>query len=368
MHDRPSTLDRHGIEQALCSIWADLLAVDVSPDDDFFELGGYSLLIVDVIAQARGYGITMSPDDVFEHPTPAAIAAALVPGPAAQAAPPPEPVAPDPDFARVWAAGLSPVEAGEPTTLVPLVPDGTGPPVFCFHWGTGNVRFLREAAEQFRGGRPVYGLESVGLRSRERPPLSLAEAAARYRREITAVQPHGPYLLVGPCAGGRIAYEVARQFEQAGEPTAVLALMNAAPPGVTELDPSWGLEEFYDLRLASLRRWLKVPSLSADPDRVLALMLTAANIDKDTKPAELHWWQAVWAAGAFAQQHYEPRRYGGEALVFQCAASADREELRWDRLAASTEVYTFEANDTLPLLADPAFAEILRKKLAAAAG
>lgn len=359
--------DRRGIEQALCAIWADLLAVDVTPAGDFFELGGYSLLVVDVIARARAAGITMSPDDVFDHKTPAAIAAALLDQ---QAADPARPgvAKPDPDFIEVWATGLSPIEAGEPAALVPLAAGGTGTPVFCLPWGTGNVRFLRGAAERFRGGRPAYGLEAVGLRSRERPPLSLAEVATRYLREIRAVQRRGPYLLVGPCSGGLIGYEIARQLEQAGETVAVLALVNSASPGVTELDPSWGLTEFYDLRLASLRRWLDVPSLHADSARVLATMRDAANIDEDTTPADLHWRQAVWAACAFAQEHYEPRRYGGEAIVFQLAANADNEDFAWGDLIASTEEHTFEATDTLPLLADPVFAEILRKRLAAFSG
>jgi thioesterase domain-containing protein/acyl carrier protein len=372
------TTDRHSIEQALCSLWAELLAVDVTPEDDFFELGGYSLLIVDVVAQARTYGITMSPDDVFDHRTPAAIATAIAlrpPGPAsrvprAQAARRPAggDAEPDPGFADVWATGRSPIEAGEPATLVPLVPEGTGTPVFCFHWGTGNVRFMGDVAKRFRGERRVYGLESVGLWSRERPPLSLTEVAARYLREISAVQPHGPYLLVGPCAGGRIAYEAARQLEQAGETVALLALVNSGPPGVTDLDSSWGLEEFYDLRMASLRHQLGVPSLNADSERVMATMLRASEIDEGTKPAELHWRQAVWAAGAFAQEHYEPRRYGGEAIVFQLAANARKDDFRWDRMIEATEVCTFDANDTLPLLQDQAFAATLRQKLAAFAG
>lgn len=356
--------DRHSIEQALCSIWADLLAVDVTPGDDFFELGGYSLLIVDVVAQARTYGITMSPDDVFDHKTPAAIAAALsreqTVRPATDNA-----VEPDPDFADVWATGLSPLDAGEQPALVPLAADGTGTPVFCFHWGAGNVRFMADAADRFRGGRPAYGFESIGLWSRERPPLSLVEVATRYLHEIRAVQPHGPYLLIGPCAGGRIAYEIARQLEQAGDTVAVLALVNSGPPGVTDLDPSWGLREFYNMRVASLRTWLGVPSLNTESDRVMRVMLEASKIDEGMKPEDLHWRQAVWAAGGFAQEHYEPRRYGGEAIVFQLAANADNEDFRWDKVIATTEVHTFEADDTLPLLADPVFAEILRKKLAA---
>ncbi|MEO6086808.1 MAG: thioesterase domain-containing protein [Umezawaea sp.] len=356
-------LDRNVIEQALCSIWEDLLAVEVTPDDDFFELGGYSLLLVDVVAEARKQGITMSPNDVFDHKTPAGIAAALLPDGSApaQAGDARES---DPDFDVVWALGRSPVEVEEAPTLTTLVAEGEGAPVFCFHWGAGNVRFLRDIVETFRGARPVHGLESVGMWSRERPSLSIVEMAARYLREIRAVQPHGPYLLVGPCAGGRVAYEVARQLEEVGERVAVLALINAMPPGTNDLDASWGLRDFYDFRLASLRKQFDVPHLDADRDRVLRAMVETAKIDADMDPDDLHWRQAVWAAGNFAQEHYEPRPYGGHVTVFQLAQVADREDARWSRVAPDTEVHTVEAADTLPLLRHPAFAEILAKKLA----
>lgn len=359
-------LDRQGIERALCSIWEDLLAVEVTPEDDFFELGGYSLLLVDVVAEARKHGFTLTPNDVFDHKTPAAIAAVLLPDGSATAAEPADHGRGDgdPDFAVVWAGGRAPVEVEPVPTVTPLVERGAGTPVFCFHWGAGNVRFLRDVVDAFRGDRPVYGVESVGMWSRERPPLSIVEMSTRYLREIREVQPHGPYLLVGPCAGGRIAFEVARQLEAAGEEVAVLALVNAMPPGTNELDAGWGLRDYYDFRLASLRKQFGVPNLNTDRDRVMERMVETAKIDAGMDPEDLHWRQAVWAAGNFAQEHYEPRPYGGHAMIFQVAQSADREDADWGRVVASTEVRTFDAPDTLPLLRDPSFAEILAKKLA----
>jgi len=218
--------------------------------------------------------------------------------------------------------------------------------------------------DSFRGDRPVFGLESVGMWSRERPALSIVEMSTRYLAEIRAAQPHGPYLLVGPCAGGRIAYEIGRQLERTGATVGLLALVNGMPPGRTELDAGWGLRDFYDFRLASLRQQFGVPSLTADPERVLAAMVATSKIDAGMDPADVHWRQAVWAAGNYAQEHYEPRPYGGEVTVFQLASSAADPTARWDRVAASAEVHTFEAADTLPLLREPSFAEVLRKKLA----
>ncbi|MFD7325292.1 amino acid adenylation domain-containing protein [Streptomyces sp. NPDC059875] len=78
-------------ERALCAIFTDVLGLPgVGADDDFFMLGGDSLSSISVATRARERGLTISPRDVFEHRTPAALAAtaASVPDePAAEAAP-----------------------------------------------------------------------------------------------------------------------------------------------------------------------------------------------------------------------------------------------------------------------------------------
>ncbi|HEV7897842.1 MAG TPA: amino acid adenylation domain-containing protein, partial [Planosporangium sp.] len=64
-------------ERALATIWADLLGVaEVSADDDFFELGGDSIVSIQVVARAAAAGLQLTAAQVFEHPTVAALAAA----------------------------------------------------------------------------------------------------------------------------------------------------------------------------------------------------------------------------------------------------------------------------------------------------
>ncbi|MCH0541874.1 amino acid adenylation domain-containing protein [Streptomyces sp. MUM 203J] len=76
-------------EQALCEIFTTVLGLPgIGADDDFFVLGGDSLTSIAVATQARERGLTISPRDVFEHRTPAALAAAAAetaPEPAAEA-------------------------------------------------------------------------------------------------------------------------------------------------------------------------------------------------------------------------------------------------------------------------------------------
>ncbi|MEW2531112.1 condensation domain-containing protein, partial [Streptomyces sp. NPDC047071] len=64
-------------ERVLSGIWADLLGVDrVGADDNFFTLGGDSILSIQVVSRARAAGLGLTPRDLFRHPTVAALAAA----------------------------------------------------------------------------------------------------------------------------------------------------------------------------------------------------------------------------------------------------------------------------------------------------
>ncbi len=65
------------IEREIREIWRGLLGVDVGPDDNFFDLGGDSLKVVDVVAAARKRGISFRSSAVFRNPTPSLLAASL---------------------------------------------------------------------------------------------------------------------------------------------------------------------------------------------------------------------------------------------------------------------------------------------------
>jgi hypothetical protein len=61
----------------LTTIWEAELGVPVTPDDDFFDLGGDSLLALAVARQARTAGMPMQAGAVLRHPTVRALAAAV---------------------------------------------------------------------------------------------------------------------------------------------------------------------------------------------------------------------------------------------------------------------------------------------------
>ncbi len=84
LHGRPNLKNpyvapRSESERRLAAIWQDLLGIDpIGIHDSFFELGGDSLLAVQVIARVRdAWGVEIAPRELFEARTPAALAAAI---------------------------------------------------------------------------------------------------------------------------------------------------------------------------------------------------------------------------------------------------------------------------------------------------
>jgi len=74
-HTEPSRTDT---ERALATVFSDLLSTpDVGRFDDFFALGGDSILSVQLASRARAVGLPVNPRMIFENPTPAQLAAAV---------------------------------------------------------------------------------------------------------------------------------------------------------------------------------------------------------------------------------------------------------------------------------------------------
>ncbi len=82
----PSGVPRSEVEAALAKVWADVLRVGaVGRHDDFFELGGDSILSIQIVARARQAGVRITPRQLFDHPTIAGLAAVAAGGPPAAA-------------------------------------------------------------------------------------------------------------------------------------------------------------------------------------------------------------------------------------------------------------------------------------------
>ncbi|MFH5206847.1 amino acid adenylation domain-containing protein [Antrihabitans sp. NCIMB 15449] len=195
------------IEHTVATIFADVLGVErVGLDDDFFELGGNSLVAVRATQRLKdALGTRVALQWLFTDRTVAELASRLV-KPASAA---------DDD------SGLG--------VLIPLRPTGTAEPLFCIHPLFGLAWAYLGLAQYIDRDRPVYGLQSPAILEPVFEYRTFDELAARYVREIQTKQPEGPYHLLGWSLGGVIAQAVAVQLQQAGHEVALLGLMDATP-------------------------------------------------------------------------------------------------------------------------------------------
>jgi thioesterase domain-containing protein len=85
--------------------------------------------------------------------------------------------------------------------------------------------FLR-VARHFGSDYTFYGILTHGLDGISAPRRTVAEMAADFLKEIRSVQPHGPYIFIGECQAGFVAYETACQVMAAGEEMGLLVLLD----------------------------------------------------------------------------------------------------------------------------------------------
>ncbi|WP_419150800.1 amino acid adenylation domain-containing protein [Nocardia vinacea] len=203
------------LEAEVARAFGAVLGMDrVGADDDFYTLGGNSLKSVQVVSELRkelDYEVPIS--WMLSDPCPA-------------------------DLAKRIESGMRSGPTVDRTVgfdvLLPIRTGGERPPLFCIHPAVGLSWCYRTLDRYLSDGRPIYGLQAPQIGGEVPGPTSIEEMAERYFDEIRAVQPHGPYHLLGWSLGGVIAHAIAVEMRAAGEQVALLALLDAEVGGVDE--------------------------------------------------------------------------------------------------------------------------------------
>lgn len=206
-------------EERLAGLFGEILGIDdVSGDADFFRLGGHSLLATRLMARIREvFGTELPIRTLFEAPTVAQLAKHLRSSDRAPAR-----------TGRQAAGAFAPWDRLDP--LLPLRAEGSGPPLFCVHPGSGLGGAYAGLLRHLGPSRPVHALQARGLSApTEAAPASVEEMAADYVRRIRTVRPSGPYHLLGWSFGGLVAHAMATRLQSEGEGVGVLAVLDAYP-------------------------------------------------------------------------------------------------------------------------------------------
>ena len=164
------------MERHLVRIWENVLeTTPVGVQDDFFDLGGYSLLAVSLFYQIEKLtGKALPLSTLFQAST-------------------------IEKLAKILSEDAFPTSTN---ALVPIQLSGDKSPLFIVHLIGGNVLSFAELSKLIGQDQPLYGLQAIGLYGQEKPIDNIQNMATRYIEEIQLVQPRGPYFLAGGCMGG----------------------------------------------------------------------------------------------------------------------------------------------------------------------
>ncbi len=208
---------RNPFETLLAQIWQEALQLEkVGVMDNFFEIGGHSLLagrVISLIQQITGRLLPLSA--LFANPTVAQLAVLLKE---------------DSLLDQVW------------DTLVPIRKAGTRPPLYCIHPVSGDVEYAYKLVPYLPADQPVYGILARGINGVDEPYGTVAEAAAAYVAQIEARQPEGPLHLAGYSYGGLVAYEMARLLAARGRKVESVTLFDTYPPNEKYRYKHYGLQ------------------------------------------------------------------------------------------------------------------------------
>ena len=190
---------RGDTQRLIATLWADLLAVPVTDaTEDFFDMGGDSLLAVRLISEIqRVFGIQLPLAAFVDQGRTVAQLAKLL------------------DVIRLTGG----------TEVIDVAP------LHFIFANAASAMGVRHFARRWGAMQPVHVLTPDQPAGRFDRSVSLEQHARQALSAIRARQPDGPLLLAGYSIGGLVAYEVARQAIDAGQQIEWLGVVDEmAPP------------------------------------------------------------------------------------------------------------------------------------------
>ncbi len=195
-------------EISLSAIWSEILQIRIiGIDENFFEMGGHSILAVMLIVKIeKEIGVRLPLAILFEHGNIR-------------------------DMAKMIDNQTKINNWG---SLVPIKSKGSKPPLYLVHGAGLNLLLYNTLVSYLDPEQPVFGLQAKGLDGIDEPLGTIEEIAAYYLEEIYKVDQSGTYALAGFSMGGHIAYEMARQLVSSNHRVSFLGVFDTIADDVSD--------------------------------------------------------------------------------------------------------------------------------------
>jgi thioesterase domain-containing protein/acyl carrier protein len=318
---------RNTLEFHLAKIWEDVLnRKPISVRDNFFEVGGHSLLAVRLFDQIeKHFGKKLPLDTLwFEAATIETLVGILE---------------------REQQTILWP-------ELVQIKAGGDMAPLYCVHTMGGNLfhyYYYYELARALSLQLPVYGLQARGVYGKHAPRDNIADIASDCINAMRQRQSQGPYRIAGFSSGGIVAFEMAQQLRAAGEKVSCLALLDCYAPGIKLKADFW----------RQLRKFLTLKGLRQFQERLCHRILHPLGLRR------LRQMHTIGETHRWAHWNYIPVPYPERIDLFVAAeseAKATDPLLGWKKVAGGSLV-VHSIQGTHGLMVKSPHVEMLAEKL-----
>jgi amino acid adenylation domain-containing protein len=321
---------RDEVEEKLAAIWAELLQQkQVGRHDDFFALGGHSLLVFELFSRIeRAFSRSIPIAAIFESPTIEQLAT-LIRG-------------------RALGATANQVDSekrsiAKNSAVFQIQPGGSSAPLFIIHGAQGHIVGFQQLAALIGTGHPVYGVQAQTFVAGERGLLRVEDQAAYYISEIRKIQPKGPYYFLGYCYGGNVALEMAQQLHLLGEEIEFLGMVESRQRDcILAVRQNDSMRQRFDARFEGFRYVFSNLSLRKKatylPKRLIARgrrwgYKVAHSIGVRSVPSFMKDTEEILKLAA---QYYRPQPWHGRITLFRASVQPDPRfprDLGWTPLA-----------------------------------
>jgi thioesterase domain-containing protein len=221
------------------------------------------------------------------------------------------------------------------STIVPIQPKGSKPPVFCVHPLGGHVMRYYELAQLLGTDQPFFGVQGRDITDMGDDYVSLEEMAREYVKAMRETQPTGPYQLGGYSFGSFVAFEMAQQLMRAGEEVSLLFLLDTWAPSILRLLPDLDKDALllnviakevamrmgkmdFEVSVSELEKREGEAQLSFFLEEVRKGGLVTDEITDDIGLAYLRRLLVGIRSRGSAWRNYDPEVYPGKVTVIRC--------------------------------------------------